>query len=190
MEKYNNILSFYKEYIKMEGILRKGWLMRNVPAERIESVADHTLQLIMLASVITKELDIKLDEYKLTEMLMVHDLGEVIVGDASEVEDDYKIKKSKENEAVKSIFNNLSEKSGNYYYSLWVEMENQSTPLAKFAYLLDKIDAVIKAGIYEEMHGVKGLFNEFYDFRKQNKSFDNTKLEEFFKFLYNAFSEK
>ena len=45
------------KYIKLEEILRKGWLMRNVSAERIESVADHTLQLIMLGSILTKELD-------------------------------------------------------------------------------------------------------------------------------------
>lgn len=187
MEKYNNILNFYREYIKMEEILRKGWVMRNVPAKRLESVADHTLQLIMLASVITKELDIKLDNHKLTEMLLVHDVGEIIVGDVSEVEDNYDGKKSKENEAVKSIFNSLSEESGNYYYLLWIEMENRSTPLAKFAYLIDKIDAVIKAGIYEERYNIKGLFNEFYGFQKQKKNFSDTELEEFIEFLYNTF---
>ncbi len=54
MEKYKNILNFYSEYIKLEQVLRKGWLMCNVPADRIESVADHTLQLIMLANVLQK----------------------------------------------------------------------------------------------------------------------------------------
>ena len=53
MERYKNVLKFYKDYIKLEQVLRKGWLMRNVPADRIESVADHTLQLIMLANVLT-----------------------------------------------------------------------------------------------------------------------------------------
>ena len=37
----------------------------SVPAERLESVADHTLQLIMLTSVITKELKIDIDYKKL-----------------------------------------------------------------------------------------------------------------------------
>jgi len=187
MEKYENILNFYRQYIKLEEVLRKGWLMCNVPAERIESVADHTLQLMMLASVLTKELDINLDEHKLAEMLLIHDLGEVIVGDISEVEENRNLKKSKEQDAVKFLFNNLSEESANYYYSLWLEMENQNTSLAKFAYLLDKIDAVIKAGIYEEQYNMEGLFSEFSGLQKQRGIFVDTKLEELFEYLNSCF---
>lgn len=190
MEKYNKILNFYKEYIKLEQVIRKGWLMSNVPAERIESVADHTLQLIMLSSVISKELNIELDDQRLTEMLLIHDIGEVIIGDISETEEDRDIKKKKEAEAVKTIFSNLSEDSKQYYYSLWLEMETQSTSLAKFAYLLDKIDAVIKAGIYEEQYNLDGLFNEFSNLQTQRGTFENTNLEEFFKFLKNRFEQK
>lgn len=190
MEKYNNVLNFYKEYIKLEQVLRKGWLMCDVPAERIESVADHTLQLIMLANVITKEFNLELDEYKLTEMLMVHDLGEVIVGDISEVEENREIKKAKEAEAIKLLFKNLSKQTEEYYYSLWLEMENQNTPLSRFAYLLDKIDAVIKAGIYEEEYNMQGLFAEFYGLQKQRECFKNTQLEDFFEYLNNTFTKK
>ena len=78
---YDNIINFYKEYIKLEQIIRKGWIMRNIPVDRLESVADHTLQLLMLASVITKELNIDIDLKKLMEMLLIHDLGEIIIGD-------------------------------------------------------------------------------------------------------------
>lgn len=189
MEKYKNILKFYSEYIKLEQILRKGWLMCNVPADRIESVADHTLQLIMLANVLTKEFNIEIDEHKLTEMLMIHDLGEVIIGDVSDVEDNREVKKSKEAEAVKSLFKNLNSQNEEYYYSLWLEMESQSTPLSKFAYLLDKIDAVIKASIYEEEYNMQGLFEEFYGLQDQRGSFENTQLEEFFKYLGSKYIE-
>lgn len=187
MEKYEKVLKFYNEYIKLEQVLRKGWLMCNVPAERIESVADHTLQLIMLANILTKELNIKIDEYKLTEMLMVHDLGEIIVGDISEVEDNRDLKKSNEAEAVKSIFKNLSKENEEYYYSLWLEMENKNTELSKFAYLLDKIDAVIKAGNYEKEYDVQGLFDEFYSLQEKRECFKGTQLEEFFKYLESVY---
>ena len=189
MEKYKNVLKFYKDYIKLEQVLRKGWLMCNVPADRIESVADHTLQLIMLANVLTKEFNLQYDEHKLTEMLMIHDLGEVIVGDISEVEDNREIKKAKEVEAVKSLFKSLSKENEEYYYSLWVEMENQNTSLSKFAYLLDKIDAVIKAGVYEEKYNMQGLFDEFYGLQEQRGTFINTQLEEFFEYLGNSYKE-
>lgn len=189
MEKYNNILNFYKDYIKLEQVIRKGWLMCNVPADRIESVADHTLQLILLANIITKELNFELDNQKLTEMLLIHDLGEVIVGDISEVEENRDIKKAKEAEAVKSLFSKLSPEIGQHYYSLWLEMENQNTPLSKFAYLLDKIDAVIKSGIYEEQYNLDGLFTEFSGLQKQRSTFENTQLDEFFNFLDSKFKK-
>ena len=190
MEKYNNILNFYKDYIKLEQVIRKGWLMCNVPAKRLESVADHTLQLIMLASVFTKELNMEVDLKKLMEMLLIHDLGETIIGDISEVEEDRKNKKVKEAEAIKEIFNNLSDETSKYYYSLWIEMETQTTELAKFAYLLDKIDAVIKAGIYEEEFNINNLFKEFSELQTQRKTFENSLLEEFFEFIKIKFNQK
>jgi len=190
MEKYNNILNFYKDYIKLEQVIRKGWLMCNVPSKRLESVADHTLQLIMLASVFTKELNMEVDLKKLMEMLLIHDLGETIIGDISEVEEDRKNKKVKEAEAIKEIFSNLSDETSKYYYSLWIEMETQTTELAKFAYLLDKIDAVIKAGIYEEEFNINNLFKEFSELQTQRKTFENSLLEEFFEFIKIKFNQK
>ena len=183
MGKYNNILNFYKEYIKLEQILRKGWLMCNVPAKRLESVADHTLQLIMLASVVTKELNFSIDMNKLTEMLLIHDIGETIVGDISEVEIDRNVKKASEAEAVRALLNNLNPDNAKYYYDLWEEMESHSTELSKFAYLLDKIDAVIKASIYEREFALKGLFDEFSGLQKQKNTFQNSVLEDFFDFI-------
>jgi len=48
-QKYEGILAFYKQYTKLNELLRTGWVMRHVPAERLESVSDHTLQVVMLA---------------------------------------------------------------------------------------------------------------------------------------------
>ena len=122
MEKYDNILNFYKQYIKIEQIIREGWLMRNVPARRLESVADHTLQLIMLASVITREFHLLYDLHKLTDMLLIHDIGEIIIGDVSEVDVDRDVKKANEEQAVKNILDTLGSDSATYYYNLWIEM--------------------------------------------------------------------
>ena len=190
MNNYNNILNFYEEYIKIEQVIRKGWLMREVPSPRLESVGDHTLQLIMLASVITKELGIEVDLKKLVEMLLIHDIGETIIGDISDVEKDANIKKLKEKEAVKNILSNLNDTNANYYYQLWLEMERKETDLSKLAYSLDKIDAVIKAGIYEKEYNINGLFDEFYSFQVQRGTFNNNVLEEFFIFLKDRFDKK
>ena len=187
MNNYNNIINFYKQYIELEQIIRKGWLMRSVPAERLESVADHTLQLIMLASVITKELKIDINYKRLIDMLIIHDLGETIVGDISEVELNRQEKKIEEAQVIKELLNTLSKENSEYYYKLWLEMKSKSTETSKFAYLLDKIDAVIKAGIYEEQYNVEGLFDEFSGFQKQRQTFNNSILEELFEFINEKF---
>lgn len=188
MNNYDNILNFYEDYIKLESIIRKGWVMRNVAAERLESVADHTLQTLMLASVIVKELNIDTDTTRLMEMLFIHDLGEIIIGDVSAIEDNCVQKKQGEKVAVKTILNNLSESSSNYYYSLWCEMEEQETDLSKLALLIDKIDAVLKAKVYEEQFKLDGLFKEFLTWEEQKGTFDNGVLEDFFKFVLTKFN--
>ena len=190
MNNYNNIINFYKQYIELEQIIRKGWIMRDVPTERLESVADHTLQLIMLASVITKELKINIDYKRLIDMLIIHDLGETVVGDISEVELNRQEKKIEEAKAIKELLNTLSEENSEYYYKLWLEMGSKRTEISKFAYLLDKIDAVIKAGIYEEQYNIEGLFDEFSGFQKQRQTFDNSILEDLFEFINNKFNKK
>ena len=69
-------------------------------------------------------------------------------------------------------------------------MKNRNTPLAKFAYLLDKMDAIIKAVIYEELYNLDGLFNEFSGLQKQKDTFKNTQLEELFNFLETKFEQR
>lgn len=174
------IINFYSNFIKLEKVIRKGWVMCNVPEERMESVGDHTLQTLMLASVITKELKLNVDTFKLMEMLLIHDIGETIIGDISIVEDDYEIKKQKEREAVHKVLTNLSEDTSNYYYNLWCEMEQQNTPIAKLAFQIDKLDAVIKAKIYENNYNLNGLFDEFYSHQEEKQTFQNSVLEDGF----------
>ena len=58
----NNIYEFYKKYYELEMIPRTGWVMRNVPEERLESIADHTLQTIVLSCIIGKSLNLKLND--------------------------------------------------------------------------------------------------------------------------------
>lgn len=117
------------------------------------------------------------------EMLLIHDLGEIIIGDISEIEAGHDSKRVKEEYAIKTILNNLSKENSDYYYDLYLEMEDQKTEVAKFAYLLDKIDAVIKAALYENECNMNGLFNEFFTFQDKKGTFKNSILEEFFNFL-------
>lgn len=157
------IFEFYKKYNKLESILRKGWLMRNVPAERKEDDAHHTLQTILLADLIIRKNNIEgINILKVLEMLLMHEIGEIIIGDISMIEKDYQEKKKREKDAVRKQLECLGEELSKYYFSLWQEFEERKTREAVFAYFIDKLDAVFKSKQYDEELEKKEYFNEFY----------------------------
>ena len=186
---YEGIMWLYQECLKLEKVMRKGWVMTNVPEERRESVSDHTFQTMVLASTIIRELNLKLDTTKLFEMLLFHEVGEIKIGDISVKEANYEESQKEEAIAAREIFSKLRPDLRDYYFGLWEEMDTKSTELGKFAYLIDKLDAVLKAGIYEEEYNMEGLFNEFYTTQKERGTFDNTPLEDFFLFIERKFSK-
>lgn len=159
----NEIFEFYKKYNELESVLRKGWLMRSVPVERKEDDAHHTLQTILLADLIIRKNNIEgINLLKVLEMLLIHEIGETIIGDISMIEEDYELKKQIEKEAVRKQLECLGEELAAYYYSLWQEFEERKTKEAEFAYFIDKLDAVFKAKKYDEEYGKDEYFNNFY----------------------------
>jgi Predicted hydrolases of HD superfamily len=180
MDVYKGIQEFYNSYVQLEQIKRTGWVMRNVPAERLESVADHTLQVIMLAVTLNNELKLNFDISKLSQMCFIHDIGEAIIGDISEIDVDYDEKKKRERQAVTNLLRPLSEETRNLYIELWLEMEEQSTLVAQYAYQVDKLDAVLKAKKYAKDYNMPELFREFYEYQLSKGTFSNSPLRELF----------
>lgn len=162
------IYEFYKKYNQLQNVLRKGWLMRNVPAERKESDSDHTLQTILLADLIIRKYNLTdINLTKVLEMLLIHEIGETIIGDVSMIEEDYKKKKSNESQAVKEQLECLGEELSTYYYNLWLEFEQKETKEAILSYFIDKIDPVLKAKQYDEEYNTNKYFEEFYTHAKE-----------------------
>ncbi len=187
-QKYEGILTFYKQYTKLNELLRTGWVMRHVPAERLESVSDHTLQVVMLAHTFVYELGLTdIDMNKLAPMAFLHDLAETIVGDISVIhvntEEDRKRKHEAEMSAIKNILASLSPEVATYYFSLWMEFEEKKTPTAQFLFQVDKVDAVMKSSNYSEEYGMPELFQEFYQTEVDRKRFEDGPLKDFFDYL-------
>lgn len=60
-------------------------------------------------------------------MLLMHEIGETIIGDISMIEEDYQEKKKREKEAVRKQLECLGEELAEYYFSLWQEFEERKT---------------------------------------------------------------
>jgi putative hydrolases of HD superfamily len=110
-----------------------------------ESDAEHIFGLIYLAHYfIAHEPACKsMDAQKLFDILLYHDFGEIKHGDAVTY---YKSKEHEEREkgAAKEVFASLPEPLSTYGYACWKEYEEYTTPEAKYAYALDKIEPLFE----------------------------------------------
>ena len=183
MSGYKNIESFYNLYLQLQDIKRTGWVIRNVPAENLETVADHTLQVVVLATTLCHEFKLNFDISKLVQMSFIHDIGEIIIGDVAVIDKNYEEKKQYEDEAVTKLLESLSDETSKWYLSLWHELNERETELAKFVYQIDKIDAVMRAKKYSKDYNMSELFDEFYNHQVEAGTFDESVLKDFFEQL-------
>ena len=148
MEKVQKILQFYTLTNKLKDTIRTGWKYWNVKKSRLESVAEHVYGTCMLAIAIWSE---TLPPVNIAEVLMtlaIHETEEVLLGDLTPFDKEYKDKQKLGKEAVKKVFGNLIAKE--VYTTLLDNFNNQSTPEALFAYKVDKLECDLQAKLYDE----------------------------------------
>ena len=156
-----NIYNYFKEINKLNTLIRTGWIKRKVHLERLESVSEHifTMALISLATIDKFKLDINIE--KVLKMILIHELGEIDVGDiALPPEEQKKEKFIGELNGIKRICNVLNE---SWMLELWKEFEEKETTEAQFVYKMDKLQAVMQAKYYSELIDNPELFEEFYN---------------------------
>jgi putative hydrolase of HD superfamily len=76
-------MMFYLLATKLKYTIRSGWDKNhwNISSERIESMAEHVYGVCILAISIDSEFNYNLDIDKFLKMLVVHEIGEVLIGD-------------------------------------------------------------------------------------------------------------
>lgn len=161
-------------YDALKKVPRTGWVIRGVPNP--ETVYDHTVSLIKLADEMSAEL--KLTEKELDDLkhiLEIHDWAEAVVGDEyipnedQKSYDERKIEKAKrEREELTKILENKPYKE--VITQLFERYESGSDKIAKLAKQLDKLQALMLAGEYEEKYGIP-LFDVFDQYYVRDNSF-------------------
>lgn len=153
-EKYekidDSIISFYMQYNHLKNIYRQGWLKVRIGLEhkdKCESVADHSFSMALLALAIIEKYKLHYDILKCIKMCIVHELGEVYVGDYTPFDKVTKEDKhNQEREAIKKILNSLD--FDNDFLELWEEFEEAKTMEAKFVKNLDQLEFILQASAY------------------------------------------
>ena len=150
-EKLENLVDFYVSALSLKDIIRTGWDKEhwNVLKERLESVAEHTYSTMILAVGMHSVFDYRnIDIDKVIKMLLMHDLGEKIIGDIPEFDPRKNSKKERELLAFKEIVSSLPNKKE--FVDLFIEFSEMETPESIYANLCDKMDCDIMAKVHED----------------------------------------
>lgn len=159
-ERLKSIMSFYLLATRLKYKIRSGWdeTHWNVSKERLESVAEHIYGTCILALSIDSEFETNLDIDKIIKMLVLHELGEVIIGDITPFDNITPEEKMKrEHAAIKDVLGDLVKNEE--YFALLLEFDAKKTREAVFAHLCDKLEADIQAKVYQDM-GCQNPLNE------------------------------
>lgn len=170
------------EFDKERNINRRGWIIRSVPECYYESNALHTMQMVFLISMLCASKLISVDDpKKIYEMILIHEIGENIAGDIVEIDPKHKDKNILEEVGVLRTFNGIDR--GDYFIRLWREFEDKKTKIARLAYEIDKLDAVLKAEFLSDILNREDLLNDFYDYEDKRNTFVNSELKPLFEIV-------
>lgn len=128
-----NCLSFILEVGKLKSVLRQTHLS---DLDRKENSAEHSWHLVMMAIVLQKYANMRVDLERVIKMLAVHDVGEIDTGDVfhySKTSDN-----QNEKECIERLFQNLDGPLKAEFLRLWDEFEAAESVESKFARALDR----------------------------------------------------
>lgn len=172
----SNILKFLHESESLKRQLRHSWLSDG----RQESVAEHTWRMALMAMVLSSETATKIDLAHVLEMVIVHDLGEVYLGDYQVYGTGNPAPENKhelEEVALKKLLQFLPSYSREKIYSLWLEFEQKETAEAKFAVALDKLEVIIQHNEAELSTFIEGEGEFNLTYADDKVSFDKVLVE-------------
>lgn len=140
LERIERRLAFIKEAEKLKSVLRSA----HTSTGRIESTAEHSWRLCLMAMVFEDELA-GMDMLKVLKMCLVHDLGEALHGDVPAVEQDRHPDKSEREKAdLMELTRSLDAAQRTAILALWQEYEDAATPEARAVKALDKLETILQ----------------------------------------------
>lgn len=132
------------EFLRNSEQLKNTYRSSHTSTGRIESVAEHTWRLCLMA-LILEEYFPKVHMSRVIKICIVHDLGEAINGDIpAPSQNDSMDKSENERNDFLKLADSLPKKLKKTLTELWDEYENATSKEAKTAKALDKLETIIQ----------------------------------------------
>ncbi len=141
---------------------------------RTESVAEHVWLASVMAMLIHPYLKVKVDLVKLLKMLLIHDLGEAVIGDIpAHIKDgaNYKPLKS-ERDGLLMLTQPLSDELREEIMMLFDEFEARQTPTAQVAKAIDRFEALMQHNLVDIKNWDQGDYNVQPYYHDKDFNFD------------------
>lgn len=150
-------MNFLLELDKMKNIYRQTYVLHE---DRHENDAEHSWHLALLAIILSEYAIEQIDVRTVIETVLIHDIVEIDAGDTYAYDDAGNATKAeREQKAADRLYGLLPEDQGVRLRKLWEDFEAQSTPEARFAAALDRIQPLTlnytKKGKSWKEHGTK-----------------------------------
>jgi len=129
------------------------------PYPRRENDAEHSFSLALFTAVLAEYSNEPIDVLKTMKMVLIHDVVEIDAGDTYCYDEAGKATKAqREQLAADRLFGLLPEGQREEYRALWDEFEAGSTPEARFAAVMDRIQPLLlnlsRNGLSWQQHGI------------------------------------
>ncbi|NIP66938.1 HD domain-containing protein [Candidatus Bathyarchaeota archaeon] len=154
----NDVIKFFEMSGELKRILRSGWV--DVGVDSPESVADHTFRTAILCMTVSALEN--LDELRMIQMALLHDLPEVITGDLKPSEKTER-PLEREDAAMEQLLSLLPEGLRERCSKLWCEYREGATKEAKAVKELEKLEMALQAREYSQMQPSLKSLKRFVD---------------------------
>lgn len=145
----DDAIKFYYKATKLKDALRQGAVIWRVSKERMESIAEHTWGCMILAIALHSELKLNLDLNKVLEMIAIHELEELTIGDVTPIDEIQKSSLVDEARAgVEDLVKDLNQKE--HLISLTDEFNARESEEGRFAHAIDKLENVLEFKKYQD----------------------------------------
>ncbi len=158
---------------QLKELPRSGWLDRDIPAAEVESVADHSFGVALLAWLLAPA---DLDRARVVELALLHDLAESAAGDATPYDrgflstldpetrrdwlnqrhirsdEQQAAKHARETAAIETLAATLSLDRRDQLLADWAELSARSTPEARFVKEMDVLETYLQSRRYLERY--------------------------------------
>ncbi len=134
-------IQFLTEIDKLKSVYRQTFLLNRT---RNENDAEHSWHLGMLALILFEYANQEIDLLHVIKLVLIHDLIEIDAGDTFAYDEKgYEDKAIREQKAAERIFSILPPDQAQEIRKLWDEFEERTTPEAKFANAIDRLQPML-----------------------------------------------